>query len=146
MAATRRDLRALRALLLLGVSLFCAGQLAAQDPRGSLAQEAARTWLGATDRGDATQSWKSAGKKFQDAISVDRWAESLKQVRTPLGELSQRAVIATQFRKTFPGAPDGEYAMVLFRTNFAKKSDGRETVTIEHEADGAWRVIGYFIR
>jgi hypothetical protein len=92
------------------------------------------------------QSWKSAGKKFQDAMSVDRWAKSLKQVRTPLGELSQRTAIATQFRKTFPGAPDGDYAIVLFRTNFAKKRDGSETVTLEHEVDGAWRVIGYSIR
>jgi len=67
-------------------------------------------------------------------------------VRPPLGALSQRAALATQFRKNFPGAPDGEYAIVVFRTTFAKKMDARETLTLEHEADGVWRVIGYFIR
>ena len=146
MAATRCDRRALRALLALVAALLYAGQLAAQDPRASLVQETARAWLADTDRGDAAQSWKNAGKQFQNAITVDRWAESLKQVRPPLGAMSQRAVIATQFRKSFPGAPDGDYALVVFRTDFAKKVDARETLTLEHEPDGAWRVIGYFIR
>jgi hypothetical protein len=146
MATTRRDVRALRALLALGVGLLCAGQLAAQDPRASLVQETARAWLADTDRGDAAQSWNNAGKQFRNAITVDRWAESLKQVRPPLGAMSQRAVLATQFRKSFPGAPDGEYAIVVFRTTFAKKLDARETLTLEHELDSVWRVIGYFIR
>ena len=62
------------------------------------------------------QSWKTAGKRFRDAITADRWAESLKQVRPPLGALSQRGMLATQFRKNIPGAPDGDYAIVVFRT------------------------------
>jgi hypothetical protein len=144
--ATRGDLRALRALLALAAALFYAGPLAAQDPRASLVQETARTWLADTDRGNAVQSWKNAGKQFRSAITVERWAESLKQVRPPLGALSQRAQLGTQFRKNIPGAPDGEYAIVLFRTTFAKKMDARETLTLEHEPDGAWRVIGYLIQ
>jgi hypothetical protein len=145
-AATRCDFRALRALLVLGIGLLCAGPLAAQDPRASVVQEIARTWLADTDRGDAAQSWKNAGKQFRDAITVERWAESLKAARAPLGALSQRAQIGTQFHKSIPGAPDGEYAIVLFRTTFAKKLNSRETVTLEHEPDGAWRVIGYLIQ
>jgi hypothetical protein len=144
--ATQRDLRALRALLALAAALCYAGPLAAQDPRASLVQETARAWLADTDRGNAAQSWKNAGKQFRNAITVERWAESLKQVRPPLGAMSQRAVLATQFRKNIPGAPDGEYAIVVFRTTFAKKFDARETLTLEHEPDGVWRVIGYFVR
>jgi hypothetical protein len=109
-------------------------------------QETARAWLADTDRGNAVQSWKSAGKQFRNAITADRWTDSLKQVRPPLGALSQRAQLSTQFRKNIPGAPDGEYAIVLFRTTFAKKMDARETLTLEHEPDGAWRVIGYLIQ
>jgi hypothetical protein len=146
LAAPRCDFRALRALLALGVGLLCAGPLAAQDPRASLVQETARAWLADTDRGDAAQSWKNAGKQFHDAITVERWAESLQRVRLPLGALSQRAQIGTQFHKNIPGAPDGEYVIVLFRTTFAKKLNSRETVTLEHEPDGAWRVIGYLIQ
>jgi hypothetical protein len=146
MAATRGDWRALRAVLALAAALCYAGQLAAQDPRASLVQEAARSWLAHTDRGDAAASWKNAGKQFRNAITVERWAESLNRVRPPLGPVSQRTQLKTEFRKSFPGAPDGEYAVVVFRTTFAKKSEASETVTLEHEPDGAWRVIGYFVQ
>jgi hypothetical protein len=36
--------------------------------------------------------------------------------------------------------------LLVFRSSFAKKIDSGETVTLEREADGAWRVIGYLIR
>lgn len=145
MAQTGRYVRAVRAVLLLGIGLCFAGAAAAQDPRASQVQESARAWLADTDRGDAAQSWKTAGKRFRDAITAARWGESLKQVRPPLGALSQRGMLATQFRKNIPGAPDGDYAIVVFRTTFAKKMDARETLTLEREPDGVWRVIGYFI-
>lgn len=145
MAATRRDVRVLRALLALGVGVLCAGQLAAQDPRASLVQETARAWLADTDRGDAAQSWNNAGKQFRNAITVDRWTESLKRVRSPRGAVSNRAVLSTQFTKTFPGAPRGDYAIVVFGSSFAK-TRGQETVALQLEEDGVWHVVGYTIR
>jgi hypothetical protein len=122
------------------------GSASAQDPRATVAQKEARIWLELTDRGDALASWTAAGKQFQNAISADKWADSLKQVRPPLGAVVERTMLSTQFKTSFPGAADGDYALVVFRSSFAKKIDSRETVTLEHEADGAWRVIGYFIR
>jgi len=144
--ATLYELRALRALLALAAVVFYAGPLAAQDPRASLVQETARAWLADTDRGDGAKSWNNAGRQFRNAITAERWAQSLRKVRSPLGMTSQRAVLATQFHKSIPGLPDGEYAIVVFRTTFARKMDTRETMTLEHEPDGAWRVIGYLIR
>jgi hypothetical protein len=138
-----------RALLVVAACCLSAagtGSALAQDPRGTIAQSEARRWLELTDRGDALASWRAAGKQFQSAITADKWADSLKQVRPPLGALVARTLLSTQFTRSFPGAPDGDYALLVFRSSFAKKTDGRETVTLEHEADGAWRVIGYFIR
>jgi hypothetical protein len=137
-----------RALLLLACCLFAigVGSALAQDPRATVAQKEARSWLELTDRGDALASWSAAGKQFQKAITADKWADALKQVRPPLGALVERTMLSTQFTTSFPGAPDGDYALLVFRSSFAKKIDSRETLTLEHEADGAWRVIGYFIR
>ena len=137
-----------RALLVVMACCIAAsgiGPAWAQDPRGTIAQKEARAWLALTDRGDALASWNAAGKKFQNAITADKWAEALKQVRPPLGALTERSLLSTKFTKSFPGAPDGEYALLVFRASFANKTDSRETVTLEHEADGAWRVVGYFI-
>ena len=122
------------------------GSALAQDPRATAAQKEARSWLALTDRGDALASWSATGKQFQNAISADKWADSLKQVRAPLGALVERTLLSTQFTTSFQGAPDGDYVLLVFRSSFVKKIASGETVTLEHEADGAWRVIGYLIR
>ncbi len=119
---------------------------AAQDPNASMVQSVAREWLVLTDQFDTEGSWKAAGKKFRDAIAPDRWAQSLRSVREPVGQVVQRSVRSTQFSKTIPQYPEGEYAIVVFRSGFEKKLDGGESVTLEREADGRWRVIGYFVR
>ena len=40
----------------------------------------------------------------------------------------------------------GEFAVLLFRATFDKAPDSGESVTLERDKDGAWRVVGYFIR
>jgi len=139
----RRALLVVLACCLSGIGI---GSAFAQDPRATAAQKEARSWLELTDKDDAVASWKAAGKQFQNAISADKWADSLKQVRPPLGEVVERTLLSTQFTTSFPGAPVGDYTLLVFRSSFAKKIDSRETVTLQREADGAWRVIGYLIR
>src|SRR5262245_11095909 len=142
MNGRRRVLRAIGALAAAAGS----GAVAGQDPRTSAAQAAARDWLVLADRGDGGATWDAAGKQFRDAISRERWTKSLAAVRDPIGPVTQRSMLSTRFRKKVPGAPEGDYALVLFRTSFAKKDDGREDVTLQHEADGQWRVVGYVIQ
>ena len=45
-----------------------------------------------------------------------------------------------------PGAPDGEYVVFQFSTAFEHKRAAVETVTPMMDADGQWRVSGYFVR
>jgi hypothetical protein len=133
--------------LLAALCLACAaGAALARDPRVTAAQTAAREWLAFVDRGDAQSSWAAAGKKFQAAISMAVWGDSLKKEQARIGAVTRRTAGPTRFQTTLPGSPDGDYAQLLFSTSFAKKPNGRETLTMEHEADGKWRVIGYFPR
>jgi hypothetical protein len=137
--------RAARALL--AFACFSAAIAIAQDPQSGLAQKAAREWLVQTDKIDAAASYNAAGSKFKEAITVDRWDEALQKARAPLGALEQRTIFETTFDKTLPGGgPPGEFALVMYRTVFTRKTDSIETVTLERERDGAWRVIGYYIR
>ena len=125
--------------------LACAasGAVLAQDPRVSAVQVAAREWLVWVDRGDTQTSWGAAGKKFQAVISPTVWADALKKEQERMGTVTRRTVGPTRFQTTLPGSPDGEYAQILFSTAFANNANGRETLTMEREADGKWRVIGY---
>jgi Protein of unknown function (DUF4019) len=122
------------------------GTAIAQDPRASAAQAAARDWLVLIDHGDAEGSWNAASKKFRAAMPLSGWADALRKERVPLGAMRSRAALNTSFEKKFPGVPEGDYALVGFETSFAKRPQGHETVTLEREDDGSWRVVGYFVR
>jgi hypothetical protein len=126
--------------------VLMAGTAQAQDPRASEAQAAARAWLALVDRGDLVGSWKAGGKKFQEAMAADAWADAMRDAREPLGPVKSRAVTATRFQQNLPGGPDGEYSLITYESGFEKRGAGRESVTLERESDGVWRVIGYFIR
>ena len=135
----------LRRRLLAALCLACVASGAlAQDPNVIAAQAAARQWLAFVDRGDAQASWGAAGKKFQSAISVAVWAEGLKKTQARLGTVTRRTAGPARFSKTLSGYPEGDYAQILFSTTFANKANGRESLSMEREADGKWRVIGYF--
>ena len=64
----------------------------------------------------------------------------------PNTSVKSRTIFKTDFTKSFPGAPDGDYALIVYATSFANKAEGHETLTLERESDGKWRVVGYFIR
>ena len=137
---------------LIQASLACAalaasGIVAAQDPRTGQAQVAARDWLAKADKLDAQASYAAAGGKFREPITLAQWSAAIAQVRSPLGEVAQRAIVETAFDKVkSDGGADVEIVMFRFRTSFAKRPEATEVLTLEHEADGVWRVIGYEIR
>ena len=121
-------------------------QAHAQDPRASLVIGAAREWLQKIDSGDAAGSHANAGAKFRKALGVAEWSAALANERAPRGALAQRTAQQTTFDPKLDQAPPGNYAIVQFRTAFAHQSVAQETLTLEREADGRWRVIGYFVR
>ena len=130
---------------LLGAVALAVAPVQAQDPRASVVAATAREWLALVDRGDARAARERAGLKFRDAAPEDRWAKALAAQRGPRGAVVQRTLATTRFERSFPGAPEGEYAVLAFRTAFEKQGGGTETVTLEREADGIWRVVGYTI-
>jgi len=131
---------------LLGVVALAVTPVQAQDPRATVVAAAARDWLALVDRGDAKAARDRAAVKFRESAPEDRWAKALAVQRGPRGPVVQRTLARTRFEKSFPGAPEGEYAVLAFRTAFEKEAGGTETVTLEREPDGIWRVVGYTIR
>jgi uncharacterized protein DUF4019 len=118
----------------------------AQDPRASMAQRAARDWLALADAIDPATSWQKAGARFRDAMSADRWKEALRREREPRGAADRRTVTSTQFVGSIAGYGEGDFAIITFRTSFAHRGEGAETITLQREADDVWRVVGYSLR
>ena len=110
------------------------------------AQKSAEAWLALVDAAKYAESWKTSAALFQAAVSQDQWGHTIAAVREPLGDLVSRKFMNATYTKTLPGAPDGEYVVLQFATSFANKKAAVETVTPMVDADGTWKVSGYYIK
>jgi hypothetical protein len=127
--------------------MFTAASVNAQDgDKVAKAEAAALAWLTLTDAGDYPRSWDQAAGYFQASISKPNWTNAVGKIRQPLGRLISRRVKSAKFTRSLPGAPDGEYVVIQYDTQFEHKDGAIETVTPLLEKDDSWKVSGYFIR
>ena len=114
----------------------------AQASKELAARAAAEKWLALLDAGDYGKAWDQAAKTFRERVKREQWVESLPKTRGALGAAKSRTVEVSSFKPSLPGMPAGDYVTVRFSTNFEKKNDAQELVTLVLE-DGAWRPLGY---
>ena len=107
---------------------------------------AAQKWLKIVDQGQYEQSWDTAAAYFKSMASKGQWVSQVTAVRTSLGAVATRVLENNQRKSTLPGAPDGEYYVLSFKTVFVNKASAVETLTLMKDNDGQWRLAGYFIK
>ncbi len=117
----------------------------AEEPEPA-AMKAAESWLALVDAEKYSESWEEAAPFFKEKVSKEQWSKMISSVRGPIGTVESRVLLGAQFMTSLPGAPDGKYVVIQFKTNFAKKPDSIETVTPMMDETGDWRVSGYFIK
>lgn len=110
------------------------------------AEPAARAWLALVDGESYADSWTESSSVFQKAVPSAQWQAQVSGVRKPLGTLGSRTLRSTKYATSLPGAPDGKYVVIQYATVFENKASAIETVTPMQEADGTWRVSGYYIK
>jgi hypothetical protein len=116
------------------------------SPAEQEAIRAALAWLELIDAGNYEESWDEAAEYLRRVVAREQLAQSLRGAREPLGEVASRTLESRQYATTLPGAPDGEYVVLQYRSSFANKQSAVETITPMRESDGSWRVSGYFIK
>lgn len=107
---------------------------------------AAEKWLALVDEGKYAESWGISAALVKQAVTKEKWQTMMKAACTPLGKLKSRKLLATHYRTSLPGAPDGQYVVIQYKTSFEKKAEAVETITPMKEKDGSWRVSGYYIK
>lgn len=133
--------------VLLAISMFSIPARALAEPVDAKAAiAAAQAWLSHIDDGGYSESWKEASAYFRGAVTERTWVRSLAGVRSPLGRLVSRNLKSSKEASQLPGAPDGRYVVMQFKTSFTNKRSAVETVTFMQEKDGSWRAAGYFIK
>jgi hypothetical protein len=133
-------------ILLAAVMLTSVPARAQEADKVAKAETAALAWLALTDAGDFAPSWHQAASIFQASITQQHWVDALTRVRGPLGPLVSRKVISARYATSLPGAPDGEYVVIRYETEFTNGKEAVETVTPCLEKDGSWKVSGYYIK
>jgi hypothetical protein len=138
--------------VLLMVFLFPLLLFAAEDSKqntqgnpAKLAVASAQQWLQIIDAGNYSEGWENSSEYMKNAVPRDVFKKSLQGVRNPLGKVKNRVLDSAQYTKKVPGAPDGEYVVIQFKTGFENKTYALETITAQKEKDGQWRISGYYI-
>jgi hypothetical protein len=127
-------------------SLVAVAFVHAQESDTKAAQISTEQWLSLIDSQNYSASWETAASGFRARITSEQWTTAAQGARAPLGAMKSRTLKGATSTTTLPGAPDGQYVVFQFNTTFEQKAAGVETVTAIREADGTWRVGGYFIK
>jgi hypothetical protein len=114
-------------------------------PANDQAAPSGWAWWKLIDSAKYADSWREASAFFRSWVPEKQRVTMVQGVRAPLGALVSRRQRSITFETTLPGAPDGNYAVIVFDTSFQSKASAMEQLTVM--ADGEkWRVAGYFIR
>ncbi len=117
-----------------------------ESDREKAAMSAANEWVKLIDDSKYKESYLEAASFFKTKVTEGQWVQSAKDARQPLGKLLSRKVKLKQYTKTLPGAPDGEYVVIQFDSDFEQKKGVVETITPMFDKDKKWHVSGYFIK
>ena len=132
-------------IIMLAAWLSTAPALAAQSAE-DVAQRAAERWLALVDGAQYAASWEQAASIFKNAVTAAQWEQAVTRARQPFGMFKSRKVTSRKASTTLPGAPDGQYVVVVFESVFERKAAAVETAVMMLDTDGVWRVSGAFIR
>lgn len=140
--------------------ILSAGPGASQTPAGKdagsaavkraevekLAIEAAEPWLALIDQGQYARSWETAAEQLKDNVERRDFVKKLSGSRKLFGDVISRTLESKQYLTSVPGAPDGQYVLLQYKTSFTNKKLATETITPMLEKDKKWRVSGYYIK
>lgn len=110
------------------------------------AKEASAEWLICMDGHEHAHSWSSAASIFKQAITQDAWVRAIESVREQFGMCQNRTYISSIFTQELPDAPTGYYVVIQYDAQFELRSNVIESVTCFKEADGMWKVAGYYLK
>jgi hypothetical protein len=132
-------------VFIFGVAFVCTKASADLTPEES-ARMATDEWLALVDGGKYPESWDKMDADFKKEVSQHKWKSAITAIRKPLGAVTSRKFQSAQYSKDLPGAPEGEYVVVRFKSAFKRKGAATETVTLKLGQDLNWRVSTYAVK
>ena len=110
------------------------------------ALNSAEKWLELLNSAKFADSWEAASPYFHKQVSEGDWVKQITYIYNNMGKVKSRKLISSNYTKSLPRAPEGEYFILRFATSFEKKPNSVETILIMQTSDGTWKTAGYFIK
>jgi hypothetical protein len=108
--------------------------------------EASRAWLALLDAGKFGAAWDGAAPYLKSVVTRQKWIAGLTAAREPFGKLKQRAPVKFARSHAMPEAPEGDYSIIEFDSEFANGKVASEQVIWMLGDNQDWHVSGYYIR
>ena len=109
------------------------------------AERQALGFLGYLDEGRFADSYAYTGMLLRARAEREAFAAQIQKARAGTGALQARELIDATYNTSVEGAPEGQYVILHYHSNFANRQDTVETITLAL-AKGYWRVDGYYIK
>ena len=106
----------------------------------------AENFLKFVDTDDWAGSWDAAGASFRDQATLEEWIGAIEPVREQVGKLQSRKLLSVQRTSTLPSAPEGEYEILQYESEFSGVDIGAVETLIMVQVGEGWDVAGYFVR
>lgn len=113
--------------------------------KSAAATTAATEFLQLVDSDRYAESWQIAAQYLQQKVPRTDWTAKLTNIRTTFGPFMQRELENISFTAPAEELPDQEFILLEYATKFELK-EVNEILTVMHDTDGSWRVVGYFIQ
>ncbi len=107
--------------------------------------DSAQVWLKLVDNQQYLESWEETAEFFKSGVPKQNWQDMMGMLRNPFGTMISRELMFQEYTRSIPGAPDGEYVIIYYKTSFENNTFAKETIRSRFEKDNRWRVIGYYL-
>jgi hypothetical protein len=108
--------------------------------------EASTKWLALLDSGKTGAAWDVGSPYLKSVVTRAKWIDGITSARKPYGEFVKRTPTKFARSHSMPGAPDGDYSIIEFETEFAYGKRASEHIIWMLGEREVWSVSGYFIR
>lgn len=139
----------LHAVLLIACAVIIILPMLREKPDPEKEQKAtlaANTFLSKVDATEFAVSWDIGAALLREKVTKEEWVDNLSKIHEITGKLVERKQTKASYTTSAKDAPDGDYIIFLYDSNFEKRTGRKESIITTLESDGVWRVAGYHIK
>ena len=104
---------------------------------------AAETFVALLDKGTFGGAYDSLSAIGKRPVTRGQFSNSVQKLQDAFGKVTTRTLHKVRLMDSFPGQPEGRYAGVQFKSDFERQKGAWESVLLNLDTNGEWRVNTY---